>query len=379
MSIIAPKFVMLDTATLGHVAAEPTAPFSKELFAILRTGEWFPYLTWHHLEELISHGNDDVFSSRVAFLSRLPHVAYLHLDGHEPTEPYWASAVDLRAYETRFLATHPGAAHQDVIDAVWPSIRGGFVSGEQFVEANRQWWDVYRRDYAEARQLRKEQVANLTHFSPTDSKEPIPPEGQHETFLSNEASASLRKRMAANLAANITQSGHLRRLNATALADDFAAAVFDMSSQLRSAGPCITDAWLHQIGVSRDRLPPSPTVEDVRYEVGFLQQMRVITDSFSASEAQSAVRLRKDQIPSWVVWEQVDRRMKQLPRAEIGNVNDKHIVGFGLYVDVLNVDKRVAECLRQAAGHHALILQVYRRVPVERGLAGLIARLKSSS
>jgi hypothetical protein len=107
--------------------------------------------------------------------------------------------------------------------------------------------------------------------------------------------------------------------------------------------------------------------------------MRVITAGFSVSQAQLAARLRKEQIPSWLVWEQVDRRMKQLPRAEIGNVNDKHIVGFGLYVDVLNADKRVAEFLRQAGGHHALIHQVYLRVPVGRGLSGLIERLKCSS
>jgi hypothetical protein len=379
MSIIAPKFVMLDTATLGNVAAEPTALLPKELLSILRAGDWLPYLTWHHLEELISHESEDVFHCRVDLLSRLPHVAYLQLNGHQPSQPYGGSVVDLREYEIAFLSAYPSAAHQDVIDAVWPSIRGGFVSGEQFVRANFDWWQLYRLRYAEPRRLHKEQVANLTHFSPTDLKEPLPPEGQHETFLSDEASASLRERMAATQTASITKSGDVRHLNPSALAEDFAAEVFNMSSQLRSAGPCFTDAWLHQAGVSRDRLPPSPTVEDVGYEVLFLQQMRVITAGFSVSQAQLAARLRKEQIPSWLVWEQVDRRMKQLPRAEIGNVNDKHIVGFGLYVDVLNADKRVAEFLRQAGGHHALIHQVYLRVPVGRGLSGLIERLKCSS
>jgi hypothetical protein len=378
MSIMAPKFVMLDTATLGHLAAEPAAPLSREMLAILQTGDWLPYLTWHHLEELVSHGNEDVFRSRVDLLSRLPHVAYLQLDGTQPNQPYLASAVDLRTYEIRFLAAHPGAVHQEVIDAISPVIRGGFVSGQQFVLVNRDWWQIYRRDYAKATRLHKEQMANLTHFSP-NPKERLPPEGQYETFLSGEAGTKLRERMAATLAANISQRGDVRHLNATILADDFATAVFDMSSQLRSAGPSLTDAWLRRAGVSRDRLPPSPTVEDMEYEAVFVQQMRVIKDGFSGSQVQSAARLRKEQVPSWVVWEQVDRRMKQLHRAEIGNVNDKHIVGFGLFVDVLNVDKRVAECLRQAAGHDALIQQIYRRVPLGRGLSGLIERLKSSS
>jgi hypothetical protein len=45
MSIAAPKFVMLDTATIGAAAAHPTDLLSRELLAILRSGEWMPYLT----------------------------------------------------------------------------------------------------------------------------------------------------------------------------------------------------------------------------------------------------------------------------------------------------------------------------------------------
>jgi len=70
-----------------------------------------------------------------------------------------------------------------VIDAVWPFIRGGFVSGEQFVLANRDWWHIYRRDYVEATRLRKEQVANLTHFSPTNPKERLPPDLLQQSIM----------------------------------------------------------------------------------------------------------------------------------------------------------------------------------------------------
>jgi hypothetical protein len=169
---------MLDTATLGTIASAPSAPLSKELLTILRTGDWVPYLTWHHLEELISHGSDEVFRSRVDLLSRLAHLAYLQPVGHQSGEPYGGSVVDLRHYEIAALVARPNASHQDVIDAVWPSIRGGFVSGEQFVGANFDWWQIYRLDFAESRRLRKEQVANLTHFAPTDPKGTLPSAGE---------------------------------------------------------------------------------------------------------------------------------------------------------------------------------------------------------
>jgi len=76
--------VLKATATLGAIAAEPGAPLPNELLAILRGGDWVPFLTWHHLEELISHGSDEVFRSRVDLLSRLPHLAYVLHVGYQP-------------------------------------------------------------------------------------------------------------------------------------------------------------------------------------------------------------------------------------------------------------------------------------------------------
>jgi hypothetical protein len=73
----------------------------------------------------------------------------------------------------------------------------------------------------------------------------------------------------------------------------------------------------------------------------------------------------------------LDQRIKQFPKAEIGNTNDKHIAGFGLYVDILNVDKRITHLLRQAGPSHELMLQVYKRVPERPGLSGLLDALNN--
>jgi hypothetical protein len=86
--------------------------------------------------------------------------------------------------------------------------------------------------------------------------------------------------------------------------------------------------------------------------------------------------VRKEQLPSWLIWQEIDRRMKQFPRAEIGNVNDRQILSFSPYIDVLNVDKRVAELLRQAATSHEILNRVYQRIPPGRGFKGLVDHLK---
>lgn len=329
------------------------------------------------MEELVSHANVDVFQTRVDLRFSLPYLTFSKNAGHVPGEPFAGCVADVRHFEIAFLMAHPGASHQVVIDAVWLFVRGGFASGEQFVRENMDWWRFFRRFLAKHTRLRKEDVANVTHFPTTDPKEALPPKGQSATLLSVEASEKHFERLASALAARISESGDSRNLDPKTTASNLMREAFEETLPLRSAGPGFMDAMLERDSVSRDRLPPSPTVEDMCYEAVFVAQMGVSARRLLVSRDQLVRLVRKEHLPSWLIWEQVDRRMKQFKRAEIGNVNDKYMLSFGPYVDVLNVDKRIAELLRQAAGESTLLNQIYRRVPTGRGLAGLIDRLKT--
>src|ERR1039458_7078643 len=86
---------------------------------------------------------------------------------------------------------------------------------------------------------------------------------------------------------------------------------------------------LKRDGVSRDRLPKNPTWEDEGYEAIFVAQLGVHARRLLRNKEELLQLVRKEQIPAWVIWEAVDRRMKRMERAEIGNVNDKHILNFG--------------------------------------------------
>ena len=106
------------------------------------------------------------------------------------------------------------------------------------------------------------------------------------------------------------------------------------------------------------------------------------TREAAAHEIQIALALleaiRKEQLPFWSIWEELDRGIGAQHRAEIGNINDAHIVEFGPYVDLLNVDKRIADVLRRTAQHNPLLRKVYERVPSERGIKGVLSALKKA-
>ncbi len=120
----------------------------------------------------------------------------------------------------------------------------------------------------------------------------------------------------------------------------------------------------------------NPTNDDVGYEGIFVKQQEVIAEQLLQNKEELIARVRKEVVPSWVVWQEVDRRIKKLPKAESGNVNDKHMVGFGPYVDVINVDKRIADALRQASRKHSLLKLIYDRVPKRRGFIGLVEAMR---
>jgi hypothetical protein len=79
--LIQPKFVALDSSHLGAVAADKATNDRTRL----RRAEAFEktfdesggvlLLCWHHLQELFSHGREDIVAQRVAYLQSLPMVA----------------------------------------------------------------------------------------------------------------------------------------------------------------------------------------------------------------------------------------------------------------------------------------------------------------
>jgi hypothetical protein len=368
-----PRFVVLDTASISNAASKRHDVAVKELIEIFRAGNWIPFVTYHHLEEIACHQGDDIFEKRIDFFAQLPCIAYLRQPEQSPDV---GSILDLRSYEIDFLDRHPGATHEDVVDAVRPKVRSGFCSGQDFVANNLKWWRFFRNRLADHVRRHKAKVANLTHFPMADPK---------EKFLSLPGRGRVRPReearrkfeeMAGLLERRIRQDGDCRNIEPAVAATRLMQESFDTIRSPAATGDRFLDQLLENLGIRLDRLPRDPRNEDVGYEGIFVAQMEIHAEQLLRNKAELLETIRKEAIPSWVVWQEIDRRIRKLKRAEIGNLNDKHIPAFGLYVDVLNVDKRIAEILRQAAKAHTLLGQVYAAVPNERGFSGLLTRLR---
>jgi hypothetical protein len=100
--LIRPKFVALDSSHLGAVAADKATNDRTRL----RRAEAFEkafdesgsllLLCWHHLQELFSHGREDIVAQRIAYLQSLPMVAAV---ASFQKEDVIGTVVDVQSFE----------------------------------------------------------------------------------------------------------------------------------------------------------------------------------------------------------------------------------------------------------------------------------------
>ncbi len=246
-----PQYLQLDTASLSHAAIKTGDRDVKEFLDILKAGSWLPFITYHHLEELAFHGDDEVFERRFAFLGKLPSLAFIR-------QPLGGSCVgsilDLRAHEIEFLFKQPTANHEEVIEGVKPRIRNGFLTGEQFLKEDYQWWKDFRQKAAPEILRRKSHIANVSHFPVEGGSKPFFPKDAKLGMRSKEAARKLFEDMAKQLSSRIQQKGDCKNIDPEESANKFMAEAYsDFSDPPAGVDPL--DHLLNIYGVSRERLP----------------------------------------------------------------------------------------------------------------------------
>jgi hypothetical protein len=367
-----PRFVILDTATISRAAKYPTDVQVKELLRIFHRGDWIPFVTFHQLEEA-SLGNSKDFRKRFDFLRSLPHVGYLALPENRASI---GKCTDLQIFEIECLAAHPNATHAEIIEAVRPKVCSGFGAGEEIV--NFEFWEHYREKEAPKRRQRFAELANTNHFLIFDINQKLPEKGEIIQVCSKQEALLRAKQQANWLGRQICERGDHRGINPQTTATGFLQEIIqECRDEDFAAGKLSYDEFLERAGVKRDRMPANPTEEDFICEAAFVMEIEAIARRLLKNKNELLHVVRKEQLPSWVVWNELHRKILRMPKSQIGNGNDKNIAAFGLYVDVLDVDKRIVEMLQQSSRENSLLLEVFKRVPKKRGLIGVLEAIEN--
>jgi hypothetical protein len=349
--LIRPKLICLDSSTWGNIARDRDHDsHARKLIARFRVGDVIPFLTWHHVAELAHHGSEKVFYQRVALLRFIPFIAF----PKQPQEKaYIGSIVDLRNAEVSEAFRDPTADHATLIERAASRVVSGFASGTQLCGDNEEWWEIYRQHFADNFHKRDAEISALTHFPTANVSEKVFGR-DHQLRPLKEAQVQF-KNMAQALTRRLKRDVKKTLPNAEILAEEFMREAYEDGLSMYQGENLGIDALLDVYGVDRTRLPKNASVADVGEEAVFIKQLAIHESHFGLPIGTLQRVITKEMLPSWLVWRDIGRALLKLPKAEPGNVIDKSILPFGLYVDGLQVDKRIRDAIRRAAPSSKLL------------------------
>lgn len=374
MLLSPPKLVCLDTATWGNLARD----FNKDRIALraielLQDDHLVPFVTWHHLAELVHHGNREVVAARINLLRSLKFVAF----PRQPEEiAHVGSAIDLRDAEFSVLLESPQATHSEIIHRVRPLVTNGFARGKDLCENNEEWWLLYRQHFSQDAQRTHAEIAALTHFPTMDEGKVVSDKLGKYTMRSGEEAARYFADLAEQLEFRLRNDVKKLLPNPEELAfglmrESYEDGIGDYGDEKDGI-----DWLLKRFDVDRERLPRKPTVGDMGDEAVFVKQLSVHERRLQLPSGTLKQAVRKEMLPSWSVWHELDRAIRRFPKAETGNVNDKMMAIFGLYVDHIQVDKRIRHCVTQLAPKSELFALIKSRLIAAGDYVSLVRELE---
>jgi hypothetical protein len=152
--------------------------------------------------------------------------------------------------------------------------------------------------------------------------------------------------MAEDLAVKIATSGDRRsRANANKLATEFMYECFlETKQKIEANGGLIDDATQY------NNLPTAQTLGELLDKVVFEGWLQIHARRLLKSVAELRAKVKQQSILSWRIYRALDEVTKaQVPSASASDFYDQHFAGLLPYIDGVQLDKRQAECYRQAA------------------------------
>lgn len=373
MALFRPKIVSLDTATWGLLAKDQT-PETQRIHRIFSSGKVIPFFTDTVLMELFGHGNDEVVKTRIAMIRRLPFVTFMKGCANHASVGW---LLDLREAEMLAIRDLPEANTQDVLERVRGQIADQFCSGADFCQRYLDEW-IGTRALAPFIATETAEVATLAQFPlpGVDLSARIPTSPDDVKYRSLEEFKNHVASQYEWLVHKFKTDGDKGIKDPERAAASFLREICDDMERILDTGEDIMERLLAQAGVERSRLPQKATIDDVSFEGIFISFFKTHERRLGLPPGTLKQFVRQEQVPSWIVWREVARTIRRLQKAEASTLNDKQMMPFALYLDGVEVDKRIRHCIREAVSSDPLMKIVDARVFRRKNLTDLANQLE---
>lgn len=375
------KLFVLDTPQLAALAkgwsseGETARAEVERFMAQLQKAETTLLLSYHHLEEILQHENDDVVAQRIAFLETLPEVAWVRqADGGAGL----GSIADILAAEAVAALDRENVSAQAVARAA----RAAALTDGSGLEALAAYKAIWRELSYLARKRAAESRALEALTSNSTAKMPrIRLSQLRRAQLHSPRRVALNAyRMQAALSHEISQNADRRIQNADQLATLFFDRVRAEAAELdrASAHPVLQD--LERRGIRDEDLEGDPWLADLNELLTYRGKLAVAAEHAGRDFSSLADRASMQRLPAWCI-EQTLRKVRPNKRRSSGSdLNDRYLACLAPYAEQVYVDKRTFEDVRssrrQSDKMTALLASIRRTVPFTEVFQGCPSRQK---
>jgi hypothetical protein len=363
VALFCPKLISLDSSTLGALARDVgTNADASRVVELLNDGLLVPYLSGEHITELNQHADQNTRLVRMNFLCSLPHVvSFRSPEG----QPILGSYGHLQRAEILALLGNPSLTPDQVIELVKPIGCAGYCSGKELVNANRSPLAYLAYTGAAANQVSQHaDVASLNQtFGGATLRRRIRKEHRYKLPDVTELHKFQRAQVTW-LLRRLQQLSDPRSQSANQLAEELSRKAFELvTSFYQTTDSGVLNDFLEQhFQIEPERMPSNATFEDAAYEVLFRNQIRRWETLFGYSSGQIYKRIHQNSLPTWIAWREIDRMTRGHGPALGSNIVDAALAVFALYLDNVQVDKRIFDSAGRAATAHPLLSNIQSKM-----------------
>lgn len=310
-----------------------------------------PFLSWHHLEEMLYIDSAENAAARVSYIQTLPFIAWMQL----PKSVGLGAITDIVAAEA--IAFDAGC--HDMV-AVRDHVRTFLMRTGPAIDAigRENWvWET-------ARPLmigRRPQLGMIAAFSGLVTLDERQTVGQ---LASQPVRSPIdRDRMRVQIykqALSEAQAADPRRTlqEAQAMADQFMIKSMQMMPNKEvSIRDLIVDIYVKQ-GIDPHEITDDSTVGDLSTLAIFRSQLRIAAKNASLS-FDRLKRVRMESLPSWCITDAIDRYGQKRTKRPASDAHDKALAVLAAYTDITYVDKRTYEDLRRVIAKAPQIAKLF--------------------
>jgi hypothetical protein len=377
--IIRPKFVALDSSHLGAVARDKASQCEtprRRAAAFERAFEASGsvlLLCWHHVQELLSHRDDEVVAQRVTFIKSVPMVAFVR---SFTGDDIIGSVIDLQAHEADIAFREPDASAEVIRDeAAKVMFRLGY--GADLIRPFLENWSGLQCEFARQEERNREVVA-ISRSGFVDISNVKIVDLLKGQLRQPEVIEPRFQQFHARLVEDIRQHGDKRIPNPELSSAAFLDEVIHSGMEATSKPNPVLQILLVN-GIDPSEIGPETTVGDVGSLAAFRKKLSVLNRNLGLPWKDLKARVTENRLPSGIIQSALARFRPNTSEWKGSDLTDAYLACLSAYADVTYVDKRTHEAFRRAQRKSKEFATVVRCVKKASGYESIAKQLAASN